>query len=173
MDIVIQPWCNCDRDGGLIISGSLSCLHLTFCVKQSGGNLLHLLPLWNTDLHWMRVFPLMVAWVKNRRDIGSSSSYETLVCADRPLERGWLPHLFLPPLVLGITESGISTLLMSSRSCMGRCMHMSVCILYKVLVMGGMCFTLVTCSGFKIIQTLYSLSKWEPGQIVEEQPFTL
>ena len=60
---------------------------------------LHLLPLWSTDLHWVRIFPLMVSRVQNWRDIDSSSSCETLVCAARLLERG------SPPSILGTTHT--------------------------------------------------------------------
>lgn len=36
--MVIQPWCICDRDNGLVVSSPLFCLYATFGVKLSGGN---------------------------------------------------------------------------------------------------------------------------------------
>lgn len=47
---------------------------------------LHLLSLWNAGLCLVRVFPLMAVQVQSWRDVGSSSSCETLVCAARPSE---------------------------------------------------------------------------------------
>lgn len=35
---------------------------------------LHLLPLWSTDLRWVRIFPLTVAQVQNWRDMGLVNS---------------------------------------------------------------------------------------------------
>lgn len=75
MEMVIQPWCICDRDDGLIISSPLLCLHPTFGVKLSGGNAASFTPT-----------------VERRLELGENISSDG--CAGGKLEGHWL-HLTL------------------------------------------------------------------------------
>ena len=96
---------------GIMISSTVlfSAFILLLMLNYLEAVYLHLLPLWSADLHWVRIFPLMVAQAQNWRYIDARSSCETLLRAARLVEVGMNDMPLPPPRFWGpVTQSGSS-----------------------------------------------------------------